>query len=281
MLVGEAEHWWRGTYQMLVARGVIVDWECFRMVFMEKYFPESVRHAKEAEFMRLHQGGLSVSEYAMRFEHLTRFYSQTISEAWNCRKFAKGLKYELKKVVVPMAITEFPALVEKAKIVERLEGGDRVIRATEGPAGSKRGGGSQRKPYDRPQSQQGGPVSRQFSSTASGGRQSGGATLRCYRCGGSHLIRDCPHTESRCYRCQQMGHLSFNCPTRSRPEGSTPRRDAQRADTQRSSVLRFLSFFKFLLYTSSFFFIFFLRFCLHLFFSFIFYILFKSILYTF
>ncbi|XP_020225418.1 uncharacterized protein LOC109807308 [Cajanus cajan] len=145
MLVGEAEHWWRGTYQMLVARGVIVDWECFRMVFMEKYFPES-----------------------------------TISEAWNCRKFAKGLKYELKKVVVPMAITEFPALVEKAKIVERLEGGDRVIRATEGPAGSKRGGGSQRKPYDRPQSQQGGPVSRQFSSTASGGRQSGGATLRCY-----------------------------------------------------------------------------------------------------
>nr|KYP42943.1 hypothetical protein KK1_035650 [Cajanus cajan] len=117
---------------------------------MEKYFPESVRHAKEAEFMRLHQGGLSVLEYAMRFEHLARFYSQAISEAWKCRKFAEGLKYELKKVVVPMAITEFPALVEKAKIVERLEGGNRVIRATEGPAGSKRGGGSQRKLYDRP-----------------------------------------------------------------------------------------------------------------------------------
>nr|KYP46663.1 hypothetical protein KK1_031762 [Cajanus cajan] len=84
MLVGEAEHWWRGTYQMLVARGVTVDWECFRAVFMEKYFPESVRHAKEAEFMRLHQGGLSVSEYAMRFEHLARFYSQAISETWKC-----------------------------------------------------------------------------------------------------------------------------------------------------------------------------------------------------
>ncbi|XP_020209621.1 uncharacterized protein LOC109794585, partial [Cajanus cajan] len=61
MLVGEAEHWWRGTYQMLAARGVTVDWECFRTVFMEKYFPESVRHAKEAEFMRLHQGGMTVS----------------------------------------------------------------------------------------------------------------------------------------------------------------------------------------------------------------------------
>nr|KYP35352.1 hypothetical protein KK1_043618 [Cajanus cajan] len=100
MLVGEAEHWWRGTHHMLTARGVVVDWECFRRVFLEKYFPESVRHAKKAEFMRLHQGGLSVSEYAMRFEHLTRFYSQAISEAWKCRKFAEGLRQELKRVVV-------------------------------------------------------------------------------------------------------------------------------------------------------------------------------------
>nr|KYP73002.1 Transposon Ty3-I Gag-Pol polyprotein [Cajanus cajan] len=35
-----------------------------------------------------------------------------------------------------------------------------------------------------------------------------------------------------------MGHVSFNCPTRSRPERSTQRSDAQRADTQRSSVQR-------------------------------------------
>nr|KYP61418.1 hypothetical protein KK1_015907 [Cajanus cajan] len=53
MLVGEAEHWWRGTHHMLVARGVAVDWECFKRVFLEKYFPKSARHAKEAEFMRL------------------------------------------------------------------------------------------------------------------------------------------------------------------------------------------------------------------------------------
>nr|KYP54728.1 hypothetical protein KK1_000925 [Cajanus cajan] len=238
MLVGEAEHWWRNTCQMLAAMGVTVDWECFRTVFIEKYYPESVRYAKEAEFLRLHQGGMSVSEYALKFEHLARFYSQAISEAWKCRKFAEGLKYELKKVVVPMAIIEFPALVEKAKIVERLEGSSRVIRAVEGPAGSKRGSGSQGKPYDRPQPQQRGPIIRQPAETARGGGQGGGAALRCYRCGGSHLIRDCPHIESRCFRCQQMGHVSFNCPTRSRPERSTPRSDAQRADTQRCSVQR-------------------------------------------
>nr|KYP38848.1 hypothetical protein KK1_039878 [Cajanus cajan] len=217
MLVGEAEHWWRGTHHMLTARGIVVDWECFRGVFLEKYFLERVRHAKEAEFMRLHQGGLSVSEYAMRFKHLARFYSQGISEAWKCRKFAESLKYELKRVVVPMVITEFPALVEKAKVVERLEGGNRVVKNAEGPAGSKKGG-SQRKPYDRSQPQQGGPVIRKPSDAARGGRQGGDATLRCYRCAGPHFVRDCLHTESQCFKCHQMGHESTKCPARNRPE---------------------------------------------------------------
>nr|KYP44876.1 hypothetical protein KK1_033617 [Cajanus cajan] len=186
MLVGEAEHWWRGTHQMLVARGVVVDWECFKRVFLEKYFPESVRHAKEAEFMRLYQWSLIVSDYAMRFEHLAWFYSQAISEAWKCKKIAEGLKQELKRVVLPMTITEFPALVEKAKVVERLEGGNRVVKNTEGLAGSKKGGG-QRKPYDRLQSQQGGPVTRKPTDKARGRNQSG-VTLRCYRCGERHFV---------------------------------------------------------------------------------------------
>ncbi|XP_020215667.1 uncharacterized protein LOC109799506 [Cajanus cajan] len=136
--------------------------ECFRRVFLEKYFLENVRHAKEAKFMRLHQGGL---------------------------KFAEGLKQELKRVVVPMAITEFPALVEKAKVVERLEGGNRVTRTVEGPAESKREG-NQRK-------------------------------------------SDCPHTESRYFRCHQMGHESTNCPAKNRLERDTQRSGAQRGDAQR------------------------------------------------
>nr|KYP31249.1 hypothetical protein KK1_048602 [Cajanus cajan] len=105
MLGGEAEYWWRGTRQMLESRGVLVDWDCFRRVFLEKYFPDSVRYAKEAKFIRLHQGSLSVSEYAMRFEHLARFYSQAIFETWRCRKFVEGLRHELKRVIVPMSIS--------------------------------------------------------------------------------------------------------------------------------------------------------------------------------
>nr|KYP37404.1 Retrotransposable element Tf2 [Cajanus cajan] len=234
MLVGEVEHWWRGTHHMLTARGVTVDWECFRKVFLKNYFPESVRHAKEVEFMWLHQGGLFVSEYAMRFEHLAHFYSQAIFEAWKCRKFAEGLKQELKRVVVFMAITKFPALVEKAKVVERLEGGNRVTKTTKGPAGSKRGG-NQRKLYDRPQPQQGGPVIRQLADDARGGRQGGGATFRCYRCVGPQFVKDCPYTESLCFRCHQMGHESTNCPARNRPDRGAQRGDAQKGDRPTTS----------------------------------------------
>nr|KYP41813.1 hypothetical protein KK1_036805 [Cajanus cajan] len=53
MLTGEVEYWWKGTSQMLIDRGMVVDWVCFKRAFLEKYFPESVRHAREAEFMRL------------------------------------------------------------------------------------------------------------------------------------------------------------------------------------------------------------------------------------
>nr|KYP54461.1 hypothetical protein KK1_000649 [Cajanus cajan] len=171
--------------------------------------------------MRLHQGGLTVSDYAMRFEHLAHFYSQAIFEAWKCRKFVEGLKQEFKRLVMPMAITEFLALVEKAKVVERLEGRNRVVKNAEGLAGSKKCGG-QRKPYDKPQSQQGGPVTRQPTNIARGGSQSEGATLRCYRCGGPHFIRDCHHTESRCFRCGQMGHESTTCPARTRQTRGAP-----------------------------------------------------------
>ncbi|XP_020236979.1 uncharacterized protein LOC109816392 [Cajanus cajan] len=150
--------------------------------------------------MRLQQGGMTVSEYAMRFEHLARFYLQAISEAWKCIKFA--------------------------------EGGNHVTRTFEGPTGSKRGG-NQRKQYDRPQPQQGGPVIRKPSEAARGGRQGGGATLRCYRCVGPHFVKDCSHTESRCFKCHQMGHESTICPARNRLERDAQRGGAQRGDVQR------------------------------------------------
>ena len=46
----------------------------FRVRFLEKYFPDSARFAREAEFLKLEQGDMSVNTYAARFDLGLRGY---------------------------------------------------------------------------------------------------------------------------------------------------------------------------------------------------------------
>ena len=119
VLTREVEFWWIGMKQMMEDRGEDATWQNFKVRFLEEYFPDSVSYAKEIEFMQLEQGNLSVTEYATRLKHLARFYTQTMTEAWRCRKFEFGLKQELKEVI-PMTIRDFLALVESLKSSSRL-----------------------------------------------------------------------------------------------------------------------------------------------------------------
>jgi len=103
---------------------------------LDKYFPDNPKFEKEVEFLKLEQGDMSVYRYSAKFEYLTRFNTQATSEAWRCMKFEEGLKHELKKIVGPICIREFPALVEKAKMVETLEKGDSRVVKTHGSGSS-------------------------------------------------------------------------------------------------------------------------------------------------
>jgi len=62
-----------------------------------------------------------------------------MTEAWRCKKFEFWLRQELKEVVVPMSIKEFPALVEKAKVMENLKNSSKVDKPwmVGGPSKSK------------------------------------------------------------------------------------------------------------------------------------------------
>jgi len=59
------------------------------MNFLEKYFPNNVRRAKEIEFMQLKQRSMTIGKYASKFEKLgkysTSFYHQ--EERMKCIKF--------------------------------------------------------------------------------------------------------------------------------------------------------------------------------------------------
>ena len=40
-----------------------ITWNVFKTAFNEKYFPVSMRNAKEMEFLRLYQECMSITEY--------------------------------------------------------------------------------------------------------------------------------------------------------------------------------------------------------------------------
>jgi len=80
MLTGEAKHWWMSMKSIMEEREKLVTWEAFRGKFLSEYFPDSVRYAKEVEFLQLTQGGKSVADYAEKFKHLSRFYTLPLDE---------------------------------------------------------------------------------------------------------------------------------------------------------------------------------------------------------
>jgi len=170
---------------------------------MGQYFPDSARHEREAEFSRLLQRDKSVQACVDRFEYLARFYSQNMSKEWWCRKFERGLRHNIMKVIVPMRIREFPLLVEQAKTVEQLEvDPSRVMRTHHSSNGREK---RQEKPYNKPQ-------------------RDGQGTVKCFECGGDHYRRNCPKfsgeksDERKCYICRKPDHYTNACPERGKSE---------------------------------------------------------------
>jgi len=161
MLTGEAEHWWISTKSILKERGEPVTWEAFRERFLSEYFPDIIRYAKEVEFLQLTQGGKTITEYAERFKHLSHFYTLPLDEEWRCRKFENGLRGDIRLMVAPLSIKDFVALVEKARVMEKMK---REVEGQHpqqpqqpqrigGPSRSKPRHEERRRPYDRPHHQ--------------------------------------------------------------------------------------------------------------------------------
>jgi len=108
----DVEYWWAGMEQQMGTKEESVTWANFRTHFLDKNFPDTARQHREAEFLALQQGDMTMQEYVNKFEHLARYYSQDITEEWRCLKFERGLKHELKKVLTPLRERRFPILVK-------------------------------------------------------------------------------------------------------------------------------------------------------------------------
>nr|XP_004516056.1 uncharacterized protein LOC101501484 [Cicer arietinum] len=110
LMICEAEYWWRGAKKMMEKNHEELTWEAFKNKFLEKYFPKSDRTEKEAQFLKLYQGNLTIAVYAAKFESLTkhfRYFLNQIDEEYMCERFESGLRHEIKELVGPLEIRQY------------------------------------------------------------------------------------------------------------------------------------------------------------------------------
>ncbi|XP_017410663.2 uncharacterized protein LOC108322887 [Vigna angularis] len=190
LLTGEASHWWSSARPLLESSGIPICWEIFKQKFYTEYFPDSVRFAKEVEFLQLVQGNI---------------------------KFENGLRGDIKLPVAGLCIKEFPVLVERAKVLEKtkleVDSQQKHLVRAGGPIISRDSIGSRKTPYARSSLSSGGSGSSSQSLALVGqSRQPGSIT--CFHCGGPHFKSVCPQLGGykRCNRCRQEGHWERECP---------------------------------------------------------------------
>ena len=102
-LEGEAQVWlkWARTSRDLEA----MTWAEFQELFMGKYFPDTARHAKDQEFLKLKQGTMTVMEYVARFTELARFADDYVAtDMAKVRRFENGLKLSIRAKIVGLRL---------------------------------------------------------------------------------------------------------------------------------------------------------------------------------
>ena len=117
-LEGEAQVWWRWAR---TSRDLeVMTWEKFQELFIGKYFPETVRHAKAQEFLKLKQGAMTVMDYVARFIELARFADgYAAADLAKVRRFENGIKLSIWARIVGLRLQDMDSMVGTTLTIER------------------------------------------------------------------------------------------------------------------------------------------------------------------
>ncbi|XP_057972804.1 uncharacterized protein LOC131160951 [Malania oleifera] len=120
-LSGEARRWWT-TVSLLEKQSVRpteMTWSCFKEVFFKRYLPASTRDANADEFSILIHGDMMVQGYAAWYIEISRFALCLISNEYEkARRFEKGLRKDICRLVGMLQIREFSIWLDKAIVIE-------------------------------------------------------------------------------------------------------------------------------------------------------------------
>ncbi|XP_057432388.1 uncharacterized protein LOC130725153 [Lotus japonicus] len=172
-----------------------INWNSFRTAFLEKYFPTSARDEREAQFLTLRQGNMSVPEFAAKLESLAKyfqFFHDHVDERYMCKRFVNGLRLDIEDSVRPLGIM--------------LRSGSQNYQG--------KGRFQNKKPYQRPAGR--GFTSgsyRPMAGTAGGsGDQAVNRNVNCFKCGKlGHYANACTDARPKCFNCDKFGHTASQC----------------------------------------------------------------------
>ncbi|KAA0061190.1 gag protease polyprotein [Cucumis melo var. makuwa] len=100
MLTDKGTTWWETTERMLGGDVGQITWQQFKESFYAKFFFASLRDAKRQEFLNLEQDDMTIVQYDVEFDMLSRFALEMIAtEAARADKFVRGLRLDIQGLV--------------------------------------------------------------------------------------------------------------------------------------------------------------------------------------
>ncbi|XP_030443977.2 uncharacterized protein LOC115666381 [Syzygium oleosum] len=114
-LQDNASDWWKATKGRVFPEGVAQTWAVFIENFYGKYFSDSARERKIAEFVRLRQGQMTVDQYEAEFARLSKFAPRMVEHPEDkARKFREGLRPDIRTLLIPSNLRTYEDIYDRA-----------------------------------------------------------------------------------------------------------------------------------------------------------------------
>ncbi|XP_022848810.1 uncharacterized protein LOC111371135 [Olea europaea var. sylvestris] len=203
MLIDAAGHWWKFALRTKTeAEQHAMTWVQFKEEVMKKYFSQSLKDRREAEFLQLKQGKMPLEDYERKFEQLFRYALHLVdTEAKKARRFYLGLRPEVGGIMTSHHTTTYREVLQRAQsISDRLEM-DRMIEKSDESFGKRKWNGS---------SIRKGLGQNKKANTELGSSKPNKVIHPCPKCNKGHR-GECWFKKNVCYRCGQERHFAPDC----------------------------------------------------------------------